>query len=247
MKDTADEASRIGRLERELSFSHDKAKKVIDRADKERARYYSRHTGEKWLDMTGYDLCIDTGKLPEEEVTENVRNQIENVEFHVLMSMVKNMRRQSRRDGAEKIESLRKNFPLEIFEEGDWKVYFKVLHLPEEGRTGISMADRGFEKPAVLHLSGEESWLELTVREMSARSRVDGRQMTGHMDSLKYARDGILYQAEMENGKVKIPLDAFRFHRKKGGEMKGMIPITATCNVGRTHMPESTAMLIFWM
>lgn len=68
MKDTADEASRVGRLERELSFSHDKAKKVIDRADKERARYYSRHTGEKWLDMTGYDLCIDTGKLPEEEV-----------------------------------------------------------------------------------------------------------------------------------------------------------------------------------
>lgn len=64
----ADEASRIGRLERELSFSHDKAKKVIDRVDKERARYYSRHTGEKWLDMTGYDLCIDTGKLPEEEV-----------------------------------------------------------------------------------------------------------------------------------------------------------------------------------
>lgn len=197
--------------------------------------------------MEGLTYYFRTMELPEEEVTENVRNQIENVEFHVLMSMVKNMRRQSRRDGAEKIESLRKNFPLEIFEEGDWKVYFKVLHLPEEGRTGISMADRGFEKPAVLHLSGEENWLELTVREMSARSRVDGRQMTGHMDSLKYARDGILYQAEMENGKVKIPLDAFRFHRKKGGEMKGMIPITATCNVGRTHMPESTAVLIFWM
>lgn len=197
--------------------------------------------------IQGLTEYFRTMELPEEEVIENVGNQIENVEFHVLMSMVKNMHRQTRRHRAEKIERLRENFPLEIFEEGDWKVYFLVLHLQEEGKTGISMADRGFEKPAILHLSGNESWLELTVREMSARSRVDGRRMTGHLDSLKYARDGILYQAEMKHGKVKIPLDACRFHRKKGGEMKGMIPITATCNVGRAHMPESTAVLIFWM
>lgn len=185
--------------------------------------------------------------LPEEDVKENVRNQIENVEFHVLMSMVKNMNRQPRREGAERIERLRKNFPLEIFEKGDWEVYFILLHLPEGGQTGLSMADRGFEKPALLHLSGEESCLELTVCEMSARSRVDGERMTGCLDSLKYARDGILCQAEIKNGKVRIPLDAFRFHRKKGGEMWGMIPVTATCDVGRAHMPESTAVLVFWM
>lgn len=185
--------------------------------------------------------------LPEEEVEENVRNQIENVEFHVLMSMVKNMHRQSQRDEAKKIERFRNNFPLEIFEKGKWEVYFLILHLVEEGQTTVSMADRGFEKPAILHLSEGGSWLELTICEMSALSRVDGRRMTGHLDSLKYAKDGILYQAEMKNDKVKIPLEACRFHRKKGGEVEGVIPVTATCNVGRTHMPESTAMLIFWM
>lgn len=73
----AEEERRIERLEQSLKFSREKAKKVIEKADKERARYYNRHTGEKWLDMTGYDLCVDTGKLSEEEVKQLAIHYIE--------------------------------------------------------------------------------------------------------------------------------------------------------------------------
>ena len=35
----------------------------ILKADKSRASFYRRYTGENWLDARGYDLCINTGKL----------------------------------------------------------------------------------------------------------------------------------------------------------------------------------------
>ena len=35
----------------------------IIKADKSRAGFYRRYTGENWLDARGYDLCINTGKL----------------------------------------------------------------------------------------------------------------------------------------------------------------------------------------
>lgn len=35
----------------------------ILKADKSRASFHRRYTGENWLDARGYDLCINTGKL----------------------------------------------------------------------------------------------------------------------------------------------------------------------------------------
>ena len=49
---------------------------MIEKADKARARYYNTYTGRKWLDLTGYDLCIDTGKLTDEQVKEVAVNYI---------------------------------------------------------------------------------------------------------------------------------------------------------------------------
>ena len=31
------------------------------------------------------------------------------------------------------------------------------------------------------------------------------------------------------------------------GNVKGMVSITVTCSVGKAHMPESTALLMFWL
>ena len=59
----ADEEYRLEILENELSFPHEKSKKMIEKEDLNRAIYYSTYTGKKWLDPTNYDLCIDTGKM----------------------------------------------------------------------------------------------------------------------------------------------------------------------------------------
>lgn len=44
----------------------------IIKADKSRAGFYRRYTGENWLDARGYDLCINTGKLGIENGVEAV-------------------------------------------------------------------------------------------------------------------------------------------------------------------------------
>lgn len=43
--------------------SEEEMKKSILSVDKCRSHYYAYYTGEKWLDMRNYNLCIDTAKI----------------------------------------------------------------------------------------------------------------------------------------------------------------------------------------
>lgn len=45
----------------------------------------------------------------------------------------------------------------------------------------LSMADQGFEPMAVVARHTRGNWLELTIRESMAHSRIDGRMMQGHL------------------------------------------------------------------
>lgn len=71
--------------------------------------------------------------------------------------------------------------------------------------------------------------------------------MSGHLSSLKYEKQGQLYESVIKNGKLRIPLSACHFFRGRMGNVKGTVHITVACNVGNAHMPESTAVLTFWM
>ena len=82
---------------------------------------------------------------------------------------------------------------------------------------------------------------------MHAHSRIDGADMRGRLSALKYVDKGQLYEATIREGKVRIPLSACRFMKTRLGNVKGMVSITVTCSVGKAHMPESTALLMFWM
>lgn len=48
------------------------AKKIADK-DKRRAEYYSYYTGRRWDQAQNYDLCINTGELSYDQVTELVK------------------------------------------------------------------------------------------------------------------------------------------------------------------------------
>ena len=71
----ADEKSRLARL-KTLDMTPDKAQKMIERADKERARYFNTYTGKKWLDLTEYDLCLNTSRMSEEQLKQVVIDYI---------------------------------------------------------------------------------------------------------------------------------------------------------------------------
>lgn len=204
--------------------------------------------------IKGYIKLIENLKVylhnigvADREILLNVKDMVENIDYYTLSSMIRNNQKIRSIYSVEKKEILSKNFLAEVLGHGMWEVYFMICQMNQQHGCSISMANRGFKKPAVLRHNKRVSWLELSICEMTAKSRVNGEKMTGHLESLKYEQNGMLHLAQIRDGKLRIPLEACRFHRRQGGEVKGMIPVTTTCNVGRTHMPESTALLVFWL
>ncbi len=49
-------------------MNEEQAVKAIERADKERSRYFSTFTGRKWLDLSLYDYAIDAGSVSDQEL-----------------------------------------------------------------------------------------------------------------------------------------------------------------------------------
>ena len=66
----ADMESRMARLERTLDrmVGPEKDRKHLEKEDKERARYYNKFTGKRWLDLTEYDFVLDTTPFTDEQI-----------------------------------------------------------------------------------------------------------------------------------------------------------------------------------
>ena len=185
--------------------------------------------------------------IPEAQLEANVRDMIENISCYTISTMLANYKRMQSSHVREKRERLTEQFLREMLPEKiECPVYF-MLYRNKEGKMALSMADHGFEKPAILKHNRRGSWLILKRKEMQGFSRINGEKMSGHLDTLKYDQEGTLIQAECRDDMIRIPLRAFQFHRRQGGEVRGVLSVTMTCSVGRSHMPESTAVLVFWM
>ena len=69
----ADLQSRIARCvarksEEEMHLTEKQIKRKIVKIDRNRARYYSFYTGQKWGDKKNYDLCINTTGTPIKDI-----------------------------------------------------------------------------------------------------------------------------------------------------------------------------------
>ncbi len=133
----------------------------------------------------------------------------------------------------------------EVLDCGRHKVQIAIFQSNSDEGLKKSMADRGFERYAWLVYEEDKSFLELELKNMHALSRVNGRDMVGHLASLKYLEAGIVQNAEVEDGKVRIPLSACYYENFGRGIIWGNVMITVGCSVGSAHMPESTARLVF--
>ena len=66
----AEEADKIKRAVQEYGVPEDSVKKLMKDTDKERANYYSYHTGRKWGDHVNYNLSIDSGYIEIEDIVD---------------------------------------------------------------------------------------------------------------------------------------------------------------------------------
>lgn len=133
---------------------------------------------------------------------------------------------------------------------GSVNIPFNVLKIQEESQTGevsLSMAHQGFLSPAVLKKNNRGVFLVMSVCDMHANSRVNGKMMCGHLSRLKYEQNGNMIPTEIRGSKLKIPLEACKFRRRPQGGFEASVKILCSCTVGTNHMPESKAKLVFCM
>ena len=64
---------RIQNVIRRTGREETSARKLVKKMDKERKAYYEYFTDSKWLDMTQYDLCIDSSRFSMEQIIEIVK------------------------------------------------------------------------------------------------------------------------------------------------------------------------------
>ena len=69
------------RIQNVMDMYHDtkaEAKKNIIKSDKNRASYYELISGENWLDLNNYDLCIDSS-IGKEQTADLICEYIKNI------------------------------------------------------------------------------------------------------------------------------------------------------------------------
>ncbi len=72
----SDMDSKIERISRIYSLTHKQAKDKIVKTEKTRRTYYNYYTDNKWGDISGYDLCINTGLFGTEGAAEIIKDYI---------------------------------------------------------------------------------------------------------------------------------------------------------------------------
>lgn len=208
--------------------------------------------GQEWLDryVRLYEnlqkYLEEIGARPE-EIEETIDVMVEDIDIHMLELMI-NAHAEKKSVYKRKENELNQEIQNNLQKCERHPVVFRLYRMNKKpGQSRDSMAMRGFEETAEIVQDKGESYLELKVKDMSAHSRVSGETMVGKLKTLKYEHDEVLETADIVNNIVRIPMEACKIHKWTGVGTMGVVPVTVTCSVGLVHMPESTALLYFWV
>ena len=208
--------------------------------------------GQEWLDryVRLYEnlqkYLEEIGARPE-EIEETIDVMVEDIDIHMLELMI-NAHAEKKSVYKRKENELDQEIQNNLQKCERHPVVFRLYRMNKKpGQSRDSMAMRGFEETAEIVQDKGESYLELKVKDMSAHSRVSGETMVGKLKTLKYEHDEVLETVDIVNNIVRIPMEACKIHKWTGVGTMGVVPVTVTCSVGLVHMPESTALLYFWL
>ena len=208
--------------------------------------------GQEWLEryVKLYEnlqkYLEEIGARPE-EIEETIDVIVEDIDIHMLELMI-NAHAEKKSVYKRKENELNQEIQNNLQKCERHPVVFRLYRMNKKpGQSRDSMAMRGFEETAEIVQDKGESYLELKVKDMSAHSRVNGETMVGKLKTLKYEHDEVLETDDIVNNIVRIPIEACKIHKWTGVGTMGVVPVTVTCSVGLVHMPESTALLYFWV
>ena len=113
------------------------------------------------------------------------------------------------------------------YEPGTYEVGMGIYQMERLCPRKLAQEYYWYKEWITLEISQEKSTCKLIRKEESRTEKI------WYMD-----RDTGWIQAEETDHAICIPAQAF---------IKGRVAITVTCSAGCVHMPESTALLIFWL
>lgn len=73
----SDEVNKLKRVVKYYGVKEDKAKKTIDRVNKDRAKHYKYYTNRNWYDLDNYDLALNVDVLGPEKTAEFIKKFVE--------------------------------------------------------------------------------------------------------------------------------------------------------------------------
>lgn len=212
--------------------------------------------GNEWMELHGrlvsrVESYLEGIGSPKPEREDYARMMIEEMNPDLLESILSSYENQCRLEEQPR-NGITEGIGQELEEGRKLPVRIAVYRMTkrELGENPFSMGNRAFRHEAELIREDGKEYLVLYPCEMQAKSRLNGEILTGRISSLKYQYNRGLCRAdgpEKHPEYIRLPLEAFKMHVCPGGEIKGMLPIIVNCSVGNGHMPESTAVLMFWM
>lgn len=188
-----------------------------------------------------------------EEQTAAVTGMLDGLDIQTIQTICQKEKMHLRyenlgKNGSEEISAIHPDILDTYLQRGIYEVDFSLYRQGKDSQK-LSMADKGFQKPARLYFLPEKKCVELTIRELNAYSgKVKNLLLHGHVHTIKCrCHDDGLKLLEIRDGKVQIPLREFWFEAPLKGALVGQIQLMMTSNIGKVHMPESVATLMIRM
>lgn len=104
---------------------------------------------------------------------------------------------------------------VEDLQDGNYKIPFLIYRAEMEAGKYYSMANRGFEHPGILRISGKRGMVSLKATTMEGRNMIDHLVLVGKLMKLEYSYKGSYVPAEKDGDSYYIPAEAFdyTFHK----------------------------------
>lgn len=117
-----------------------------------------------------------------------------------------------------------------------------------KGADLLSMANEGFEQPAILQVDNGVGVFRLKGKTMTAKSHLTGLEMAGKVESVRYKRGRNYVSCTRLEDVYSFPAEGVHFRNLMSGNrqvLHGAVRLSMRCDVGIAHMPESAAVVVF--
>lgn len=132
----------------------------------------------------------------------------------------------------------------EAVNDGRYLLPFIIYREKVKKQNNVSMANSGFVHPCELAVYDGKGMIGLKACEMKERSRLNGLEMKGKINSLKYFDGTDFVEAYRGGQDFFLPVECLNFKTIGDGQgvvLHGSLCLKMKCSVGEVHMPESTA------